>query len=65
MKIIHNVETGEIIERELTKEELAQQVIDEKASAARETEKAKAEAAKAAVLEKLGLTADDFKALGL
>lgn len=65
MKIIHNVETGEIIERELTKEELAQQVIDEKASAAREAEKAKAEAAKSAVLEKLGLTIDDLKALGL
>lgn len=29
MKTIHNIETGEIIERELNTEELAQQTIDE------------------------------------
>lgn len=65
MKTIVNVETGEVTERELNAEELAQQAIDEKASAARDAEKAKAEAAKSAVLDKLGLTADDLKALGL
>ena len=65
MKTIVNVETGEVTERELNAEELAQQAIDEKANAAREAEKAKAEAAKSAVLDKLGLTADDLKALGL
>jgi len=65
MKTIVNLETGEVTERELNAEELAQAAIDEKASAAREAEKAKAEAAKAAVLDKLGLTADDLKALGL
>ena len=65
MKTIVNVETGEVIERELNAEELAQAAIDEKANAVREAEKAKAEAAKSAVLDKLGLTTDDLKALGL
>jgi hypothetical protein len=65
MKTIINVETGEVTERELNAEELAQAAIDEKANAVREAEKAKAEAAKSAVLDKLGLTADDLKALGL
>jgi hypothetical protein len=59
----HNATTGEIIEREMNTEELAQ----------RETQRAKAEAEaeieaqkaadKAAVLAKLGLTADEVAAL--
>ncbi len=65
MKTIVNVSTGEIIERELNADELAQAAIDQKANDAREAEKAKSQAAKAAVLEKLGITADDLKALGL
>jgi hypothetical protein len=53
MKLIINCETGEIIERELNKEELAQQTKDEA-----EVIKAKAEAqakaeARAALLERL------------
>jgi|688.fasta_scaffold975868_2 hypothetical protein len=65
MKTIVNVETGEVTERELNAEELAQAAIDQKANDAREAEKAKVETHKAAVLDKLGLTADDLKALGL
>lgn len=60
MKITeHNVETGEVIERDMTKDEAAQYKIDE---AARVAMIAKIEAdaiAKAALLERLGITADE------
>ena len=60
MKItVHNVETGEVITREMTKDEAAQYKIDE---AARVAMIAKIEAdaiAKAALLERLGITADE------
>jgi hypothetical protein len=64
MKILeHNVETGEAIEREATAEEIA----TAKANVAGATaQRAKAEAdatAKAALLEKLGITADEAKLL--
>lgn len=60
---IHNVETGEIIEREMTAEEIAQHKIDEENSKLRATELAAKNAAKQAVLDKLGLTADEVAAL--
>lgn len=64
MKILeHNVETGEIIERDATASELAQAEKDAKATAdkvAAETSKA---TAKAELLEKLGITADEAKLL--
>jgi hypothetical protein len=63
MKTIVNLETGEIIERELNADELAQAAIDQKDYEAREAEKAKAEAAKQALLTKLGITADEAKLL--
>jgi len=62
---IHNAATGEIIEREMTPDELAQ-LEDNRAKAAQRiqlAEQAKAEAL--AKLAPLGLTADDLKALGL
>ena len=63
MKRIVNCETGEVIERELNAEELAQQAIDEANYAAAEAlVKAEAEAkasAKAALLSKLGITAEE------
>jgi hypothetical protein len=59
MKTIVNVETGEITERELNAEELAQAAIDQKANDAREAEKAKVETDKAALLDKLGITANE------
>lgn len=57
---IHNVETGEVIERELSADEIA----------AKEAEAAKVqadleakEAARQALLDKLGITADEAKLL--
>jgi hypothetical protein len=59
MTVIHNVETGEIIERELNAEELAQWEMDKAAEQAeKEAERAKA-ADKAALLEKLGITQEE------
>jgi len=61
--IIHNTETGEIIEREMRAEEQAQQVKD-KAEAKMQAEAyEKALSNKAALLSKLGLTADELAAL--
>jgi hypothetical protein len=60
---IHNVETGEILEREMNADELLQREADEIAQA---EAKAKAEfdkTAKAALLEKLGITQDEAKLL--
>ena len=60
---IHNVETGEIIEREMTAEEIAQQEIDEAAFQARQAEAETKAQAKAELLERLGITADEAKLL--
>lgn len=68
MKRIINVETGEVIERELNKAEKDQQKIDEIEVAAIEAEakaKAQAKAAAEGKLAALGLTTDDLRALGL
>lgn len=62
-KIIHNIETGEVIEREMNAEELAQWEADEAKAAAEAQAKAKAVAAKAALLEKLGITEEEAKLL--
>ena len=65
---IHNAETNEVIDREMTNAEFdayqAQQAIDAAAAAA-ETETQAAKAAAEAKLAALGLTVDDLKALGL
>jgi hypothetical protein len=64
-KLIVNVETGETVERELNKAEKDQQKVDEadiaaaKAKADAETETK--ETAKAAILDRIGLTADELK----
>lgn len=59
MTVIHDVETGEIIERELNAQELAQWEMDKAAAQAeKEAERAKA-ADKAALLEKLGITQEE------
>jgi hypothetical protein len=66
-KIIHDVETGEITQIELTADEVAELQADAAKTAAKqnaeETERATKEAAKVAVLAKLGLTADEVAAL--
>ena len=62
-----NCETGEVIERELTADELAQREADAKAAEAEKAAQDKAAADKAAarqaVYAKLGLTADEIAAL--
>ena len=69
MKITeHNVETGEIIERDATAEELAQNELDaqeREALLAEAKAKAEAKAAAQAKLAALGLTVEDLQALGL
>ena len=60
---IHNTETDEIIDREMTAAEFK---IYEAEEAAQATAKAEAEAkatAKAAILDRIGLTADELKTI--
>jgi hypothetical protein len=63
MKTIVNCETGEITERELNAEELEQQAIDQAAAAAQAAVEAAKAADKAALLTRLGITADEAKLL--
>jgi hypothetical protein len=60
---IHNVETGEVFERDMNAAELAQLAADKVAGDAIKAAEAKAEADKAALLVKLGITADEAKLL--
>jgi hypothetical protein len=60
---IHDATTGEIIEREMTDEELAQSQADIIAHEKWQKKIEDKDAAKQAVLDKLGLTADEVAAL--
>ena len=60
---IHNLETNEIIDREMNAEELAQYEIDKANTATKAQAEADAAEAKAALLERLGITADEAKLL--
>jgi phosphopantetheinyl transferase (holo-ACP synthase) len=60
---IHDTETNEIVDREMTAEELAQYELDQAQSAAEAAEIAAKKAAKEAVMSKLGLTAEELAAL--
>lgn len=60
---IHNVDTGEVIEREMLDEELAQWEADKLAAQLEAKTIAEAAAAKASLLEKLGITEDEAKLL--
>ena len=65
---IHNAETNEIIDREMTNAEFAIYEADQAEQAAKQTEaeaKAQAKAAAEGKLAALGLTTDDLRALGL
>jgi ribosomal protein L17 len=62
-KLIVDCSTGETIERELTKAEKDQQKIDEAIELARQAELEAKEAARQAILDRLGLTADEAKLL--
>ena len=56
---IHNVETGEILDREMTAAEIAARDADAAALAALEEATSDRATAKAALLERLGITADE------
>ena len=59
IKLVHNVETGEVSEVELTANELAQQAEDVKQGKIEKTAFENNAAAKSALLIKLGITADE------
>ena len=64
MKHIHDAQTGQIVERELTADELAQQEVDAIAQAEYEAAIAAKDATKQSAIEKLaalGLTVDEIK----
>jgi len=56
---LHNVETGEIIEREMTVLEIAQWEADKTEAESRKVVETTKAAEKAALLERLGITADE------
>ena len=60
---IHNIKTDEIIVREYNDEEFAKYQADKAAREAAEAELATKEAARQAILDRLGLTADEAKLL--
>lgn len=65
---IHNAETNEIIDREMTAAEFAEYQTNQRAELAKQAEaeaKAQAKAAAESKLAALGLTSDDLNALGL
>jgi hypothetical protein len=60
MKIlIHNLETGEIFEREMNQDELDQRELDKQRVAGEQAEAQAKEAAREAILDRLGITADE------
>ncbi len=63
MITIHNAETGEVIKREMNASELAQLAADDAAAQARAEAEATKATEKAALLAKLGITADEAKLL--
>jgi len=62
-KIIHNIETGEIIETDFTEEELKQNEIEKAEYAKQKNEEALKLIAKKEILKKLGLTEDELELL--
>jgi len=61
--VIHNVETGEVVEREMNAEELAIYEINLANAAKEKAAEEKAKADKAALLERLGISAEEAKLL--
>jgi len=60
---IHNVETDEIIDREMTDDELVQHEADKAAHAALKAEADAKAIAKQAILDRIGLTADELQTI--
>ena len=63
MKKIIDCTSGEVVERELNKAEKDQQKVDALVVANQSAEKQEKESAKAAILDRLGLTADELKTI--
>lgn len=62
-RIVHNAKTGEITEVEMTAEEVAQLEADRAALRLKLEKKAEAEVARQALLDRLGITADEARLL--
>ena len=62
-EVVFNIETGETTERPFTKEEIAQMEANAARNAAEAEVEAQKETDKAALLAKLGITADEAKLL--
>lgn len=60
---IHDMATDEVIDREMNEEEFTAYQADIVIAEARKTDESEAEAKRAAILERLGLTADEAKLL--
>ncbi len=60
---IHNIETDEVIDREMTDTEFAQYEADEAKHKERQAESEAKAAQKAALLERLGITEDEARLL--
>ena len=60
---IHNIETDEVIDREMNDAEFAEYEADQAAEAARQAEAEAKAQAKAALLAQLGITAEQAKLL--
>jgi hypothetical protein len=60
---IHNTELDEIIDREMTVAEFSQYKLDVKEAEAKQAEAEAKEISKSAILDRLGLTADELKTI--
>ena len=60
---IHNTETNEVIDREMNDAEFAQYEADQAAQAIKQAEAEAKATAKAAILDRIGLTADELKTI--
>ena len=60
---IHNVETNEVIDREMNDAEFAQYQADQAAQVIAKAEAQVKENAKAAILDRIGLTVDELKTI--
>ena len=60
---IHNTETDEVIDREMNNDEFAQYELEKAVEITRQAEAEAKATAKAAILDRLGLTADELKTI--
>jgi hypothetical protein len=60
---IHNIETDEVIDREMNDDEFAQYEAEKAAQAIAKAEAQVKENAKQAILDRIGLTADELKTI--